>query len=457
MALLGGSVGLGKQIAGMAALAAPRKITQTAGLSPLDFGVPSTLDPAQGTSTPGKVTSFGPMSGGATAFDPLSGGITKFNPADLFAPPSAAGPSQGLTPRPQPNRPVVGGMASLGGDWAGVDQWNAAVAQAAAATGVPANLIKAVMKLESNGQNLGPNPAGAQGPMQVVGRFWNSLGYDLSDPRQNIMAGATILKQMYDTMGDWEGAVRAYFAGPGGAYTGNQDMYGTNPATYWGVVNRNWQQLNAAGGAPAAGPNPGGAGASFQAMFGTSAVPSWGEFNAESSLPYYGYGRDYGLSGTVHTGLDIPMAFGAPMRAAFSGTVRCAGTGPGCDAFGYVPNFGGAGAAMPGAGRIEIVSDDGNTVLIYGHSAGSAVRPGQRVNAGDLVGYNGGMNSAHVHLEARVRDPSTASGWRIVDPRQVLGGGQIVQQTGGNPYQQQGYGQPLSFAQGIRAFRQGWS
>ena len=75
-----------------------------------------------------------------------------------------------------------------------------------------------------------------------------------------------------------------------------------------------------------------------------------------------------------------------------------------------------------GAGRIEVQLDNG-AVLIFGHSQGSFVQPGQRINAGDALGTIGWANSNHVHLEARVRDPSTASGWRIVDPRSVLGGG----------------------------------
>jgi murein DD-endopeptidase MepM/ murein hydrolase activator NlpD len=60
-------------------------------------------------------------------------------------------------------------------------------------------------------------------------------------------------------------------------------------------------------------------------------------------------------------------------------------------------------------------------VLIFGHSQGSFVQPGQRINAGDALGTIGWANSDHIHLEARVRDPSTPSGWRIVDPRTVLG------------------------------------
>jgi murein DD-endopeptidase MepM/ murein hydrolase activator NlpD len=55
-------------------------------------------------------------------------------------------------------------------------------------------------------------------------------------------------------------------------------------------------------------------------------------------------------------------------------------------------------------------------MLIYGHVAESVVVPGQHVIRGQLLGYSGGQNGTLVHLEYRVPDPSTPSGWRIVDP-----------------------------------------
>ncbi|MCA9876809.1 MAG: hypothetical protein KC442_03475, partial [Thermomicrobiales bacterium] len=45
------------------------------------------------------------------------------------------------------------------------------------------------------------------------------------------------------------------------------------------------------------------------------------------------------------------------------------------------------------------------------------VRPGDRVQAGDLLGYQGGMNGSHVHLEGRY-----AGGTRIGDPRVLFPG-----------------------------------
>jgi murein DD-endopeptidase MepM/ murein hydrolase activator NlpD len=110
----------------------------------------------------------------------------------------------------------------------------------------------------------------------------------------------------------------------------------------------------------------------------------------------------------------------SPIYAPMSGVVTCAGTNNGagvdkgrCAAFNDY--FGG------GAGRIKIRLDNG-AVLIFGHSSRANVSPGQRVSAGTMLGTSGGMNSPHIHLEARVRDASMPSGWRIVDPRTVLGG-----------------------------------
>jgi murein DD-endopeptidase MepM/ murein hydrolase activator NlpD len=319
---------------------------------------------------------------------------------------------------------TMGGTpASLGGDWSKVDQWNSAISAASAKYGVPANLIKAVMRLESGGNWIDSDPgAGAVGVMQIM-PFWNgTAGLNIYDPTQNIAMGAYILSQAYKNQGTWEGAAREYFAGPGGAWSGNTDAYGTNPNTYWATVNRYWQELNGASGTAGTGynPNPGGSG-NISSIFGGTTPPISFEFNAGGGPNLYAYGTSYGLNGSNHTGLDVSVPMKTPYYSPGAGTVTCAGTnnGPGADGGGcaaFQDTIGG------GAGRVEIQLDNG-TVLIFGHSNQSAVKVGQRVNAGTLLGLSGGMNGPHVHLEARVRDPSMPSGWRIVDPRTVLGGG----------------------------------
>lgn len=158
-------------------------------------------------------------------------------------------------------------------------------------------------------------------------------------------------------------------------------------------------------------------------------VEDWGEFNLPSNAmcngrPCYTYGTQYGLDGHSHTGLDVRMDPGTPFYAPTSGTVMCAGTGVGQGADGGgCGAFGCQGYCVGGsAGRLKVLLDNG-AVLIFGHASTSALKPNQRFNTGALLGTSGGMNSAHTHLEARVRDSSTPSGWRIVDPRTVLGGG----------------------------------
>lgn len=164
------------------------------------------------------------------------------------------------------NQGTVGSMASLGGDWAMVDQWNSAIDAASRKYGVPANLIKAVMKLESGGRNLGRNGAGAIGPMQVVDTYWGNKGYDLYDPAQNIMAGAMVLKSMYDQWSGWatQNGVDPWQAASYGYYAGNpynllarddpgQGGSGITTQDYGARIWADYRTLNQAGG----GTNPG--------------------------------------------------------------------------------------------------------------------------------------------------------------------------------------------------------
>lgn len=249
------------------------------------------------------------------------------------------------------------------------------------------------------------------------------------------MKGAEILKYYLDANGGNQ--YRALQGYHGYGWDGN-----TTDAQYADLVTQNYTKLTSFGGLGSGGATGGETGwnAGFKTAFGgIGQLESWGEFNAPSGNGLYGYSTEYGMNGTNHTGLDIVMPLGGAIYAPLAGTVMCAGTGigsgtngGGCSAFSYVANFGGAPGARPGSGRIEILLDNG-AVLIFGHALGSSVQPGQRIAAGGQVGFSGGMNSAHTHLEARVRDASTPSGWRIVDPRTVLGGAVgTVPVTGGS-------------------------
>jgi murein DD-endopeptidase MepM/ murein hydrolase activator NlpD len=92
-----------------------------------------------------------------------------------------------------------------------------------------------------------------------------------------------------------------------------------------------------------------------------------------------------------HSGIDIAVSSGTPVRAVNAGRVEVAGT---------VTGFGNA---------VYIKHDDGFKT-IYGHLSQISVKPNARVKAGDVIGLSGGAKSdpghgtstgAHLHYEMR--------------------------------------------------------
>jgi murein DD-endopeptidase MepM/ murein hydrolase activator NlpD len=123
----------------------------------------------------------------------------------------------------------------------------------------------------------------------------------------------------------------------------------------------------------------------------------------------YAYGDQFGMHG--HTGIDWAVPAGTQVQSIAGGVVTIAG---GNDRDGYFYcDTNGCGA---GQGQLRIRLDDGSE-LILGHMRNITVQVGQRINAGDLVGLSGGSDGDHIHVEYRIQDRSTPSGWRIVDPR----------------------------------------
>ena len=94
------------------------------------------------------------------------------------------------------------------------------IAEAAQRFGIPERWIVAVMRAESAGNTRAVSSAGAQGLMQVMPATWNELrirhrlGSDPFDPRDNILAGAAYLREMYDRYGTIPAMLAAYNAGP---------------------------------------------------------------------------------------------------------------------------------------------------------------------------------------------------------------------------------------------------
>lgn len=92
--------------------------------------------------------------------------------------------------------------------------------EAAQRFGIPAAWIRAVMRVESAGDVRAISSAGAMGLMQIMPETWaelrirHRLGRDPYNPRDNILAGAAFLREMYDRYGS-PGFLAAYNAGPG--------------------------------------------------------------------------------------------------------------------------------------------------------------------------------------------------------------------------------------------------
>lgn len=81
---------------------------------------------------------------------------------------------------------------------------------------VDPKLLALVMGRESGGNPGAVSPKGAAGPMQVMPGTAKEMGVtDLTDPVQNIMAGAKYLSQQMDKYKDVPTALAAYNAGPG--------------------------------------------------------------------------------------------------------------------------------------------------------------------------------------------------------------------------------------------------
>jgi soluble lytic murein transglycosylase-like protein len=97
--------------------------------------------------------------------------------------------------------------------------FTALVAEASQRFNIPANWIRAVMRIESGGDPRAVSPKGAMGLMQIMPNTYaelrarHHLGPDAYNPRDNILAGAAYLREMLDRYGS-PGFLAAYNAGP---------------------------------------------------------------------------------------------------------------------------------------------------------------------------------------------------------------------------------------------------
>ena len=100
----------------------------------------------------------------------------------------------------------------------------------------------------------------------------------------------------------------------------------------------------------------------------------------------------------LHKGIDLGVPSGTPVSAVFSGVVVAAG------------NVG------DGYGKKVIVLHDNGTRTLYAHLQQLLLPPGQRVEAGEIIGLSGSTGNStgpHLHLEVQV---ATSTGvWQAVN------------------------------------------
>ena len=104
--------------------------------------------------------------------------------------------------------------------------WNEEIFQASQESGVPPELLRAMMQTESGGNPRAVSPKGAMGLMQLMPGTARLMGVqDPYDPGENLRGGAAYMARMMQKYGDdRELALAAYNAGPG-----RVDSYGGIP------------------------------------------------------------------------------------------------------------------------------------------------------------------------------------------------------------------------------------
>jgi soluble lytic murein transglycosylase-like protein len=100
-----------------------------------------------------------------------------------------------------------------------IDRFAKMIKEASSRFAVPARWIRAVIQVESGGDDHAISPRGAMGLMQLMPGTWvelsvrYGLGLDPFDARDNILAGTAYLNEMHDRFGS-AGFLAAYHAGP---------------------------------------------------------------------------------------------------------------------------------------------------------------------------------------------------------------------------------------------------
>ena len=178
---------------------------------------------------------------------------------------------------------------------------------------------------------------------------------------------------------------------------------------------------------------PRGDGKGIAAIFGGT-IPGIGQpfgptdFSVNVHPDWYMYSLQYGFTQPGHTGIDYSAELHSKIYSPVSGTVITAGgtcffqSSDEAETIDYTkpcPNATTGHLSIPGSGELGIKLDNGDT-LILGHMNKIDVKVGDKVTPNQYVGLSGSSNGAHVHVEYRKPDSSTASGERLIDPASVL-------------------------------------
>ena len=120
----------------------------------------------------------------------------------------------------------------------GVAGWMDIITRASDESGVPWQVLAAIMAIESGGDPAARSVAGAIGLMQVMPYYWEAVsqtyGPTLWDPWTNVRTAADILARAQAKWGTWEQAAGAYFGAidDQGRVTEGRDAYGTSGRQY---------------------------------------------------------------------------------------------------------------------------------------------------------------------------------------------------------------------------------
>lgn len=157
--------------------------------------------------------------------------------------------------------PAIGDPS--GSSWALINAYDEEILQAAVATGVLPNLIKAVIYIESGGEASlevatgNPSCPVASGLFQIgCGCTEIECGLTILDPATNILVGAKQLAWNFSQCATWDGAILRYFSGSC-ALTGATDDNGVTDAAYLSLVKERWAEADAVTPSPPSVPTIG--------------------------------------------------------------------------------------------------------------------------------------------------------------------------------------------------------